>query len=463
MIGKISESNLQEPYSYTDLLFGNRENYSLEHRFFNSVSLFSALAACFATITNIALRLNIELTIFTFISSIILFSFYFLSRKKKIYKSLVIPYILYSLIVLSVVWFFNAGSDGPVVFVYLVGLVLFVIITEKKIRVIVITFFLLNLVSLFTIEKLYPQLIIPYESDFIRFYDVSITFLFSFILIYFVVSVLVRSYREEKIINTSQRDKLMFQKAQITDSIQYAKSLQTALLTEQLLLDKIIPKHFIYYVPKDIVSGDFYWAKRINNFTIIAAADCTGHGVSGAFMSVIGISLLNEIVRQKEIKKANQALEVLRYELKETLNQTDEDYSHNNGMDIALCVINHDEKIIQYAGANAPLYLLRKNKLIEYKPTRNPIGVTPIEIPFLNNEIEYEDGDMFYLFSDGFADQFGGSEGKKYQSRRFKHLLLDIYKKPLIIQKDLIDLSLKKWMSNKHEQVDDILIFGFKP
>ncbi|MBI9053953.1 MAG: SpoIIE family protein phosphatase [Bacteroidales bacterium] len=463
MIGKISESNLQEPYSYTDLLFGNRENYSLEHRFFNSVSLFSALAACFATITNIALRLNIELTIFTFISSIILFSFYFLSRKKKIYKSLVIPYILYSLIVLSVVWFFNAGSDGPVVFVYLVGLVLFVIITEKKIRVIVITFFLLNLVSLFTIEKLYPHLIIPYESDFIRFYDVSITFLFSFILIYFVVSVLVRSYREEKIINTSQRDKLMFQKAQITDSIQYAKSLQTALLTEQLLLDKIIPKHFIYYVPKDIVSGDFYWAKRINNFTIIAAADCTGHGVSGAFMSVIGISLLNEIVRQKEIKKANQALEVLRYELKETLNQTDEDYSHNNGMDIALCVINHDEKIIQYAGANAPLYLLRKNKLIEYKPTRNPIGVTPIEIPFLNNEIEYEDGDMFYLFSDGFADQFGGSEGKKYQSRRFKHLLLDIYKKPLIIQKDLIDLSLKKWMSNKHEQVDDILIFGFKP
>jgi len=463
MTNYISDSNHSDQYSYTDLLFGNREHYSLEHRFFNSVSLFSALAACFATITNIALGLNIKLIIFTLISSFILFAFYYISRKKKIYKLLIIPYIVYSLIVMSVVWFFNAGSDGPVIFVYLVGLVLFVIITEKKIRFIVITFFLLNLVSLFTIEKLYPQLIIPYESDFIRFYDVTITFLFSFILIYFVVSVLVKSYREEKIINTSQRDKLMYQKAQITDSIQYAKSLQTALLTEKILLDKIIPNHFIYYIPKDIVSGDFYWAKKINDYTIIAAADCTGHGVSGAFMSVIGISLLNEIVRRKEIKKANQALEVLRHELKETLNHTDEDYSHNNGMDIALCVIDHKKKIIQYSGANAPLYLLRKNKLIEYKPTRNPIGITPIEIPFLNNEIEYEEKDMFYLFSDGFADQFGGDEGKKYRSRRFKHLLLDIYKKPLIIQKDLIDLNLKKWMGNKHEQVDDILIFGFKP
>ncbi|MCK5169611.1 MAG: SpoIIE family protein phosphatase, partial [Bacteroidales bacterium] len=192
-------------------------------------------------------------------------------------------------------------------------------------------------------------------------------------------------------------------------------------------------------------------------------ADCTGHGVSGAFMSVIGISLLNEIVRRKEIKKASQALEVLRYELKEILNQSDKNYSHNNGMDIALCVINHKEKIIEYAGANTPLYLIRNNKIIEYKATRNPIGITPIEIPFMNNEIEYEDDDMFYLFSDGYTDQFGGDKGKKFSSRRFKHMLLDIYKKPLIIQKDIINLNLNKWMGNKNEQVDDIMIFGFKP
>jgi len=463
MSHKETESKYIGQYNYTDLLFGNRDKYSLEHRFFNSVSLFSALAAIFATITNIALQLNIKLTLFTTASSIVLSAFYYLSRKKRIYKTLIIPYIIYSLIMLSVVWFFNAGSDGPVVFVYLVGLVLFVIITDRKKRIIVIASFILNLIGLFTIERIYPELIIPYDSDVIRFYDVSITFLFSFILIYFVVSVLVRSYREERLINISQRDKLLFQKAQITDSIQYAKSLQTAILTEKSVLNEILPKHFIYYLPKDIVSGDFYWSKKINNVTIVAAADCTGHGVSGAFMSVIGISLLNEIVRRKEITKANQTLEVLRHELKETLNQTEKDYSHNNGMDIALCVIRHKEKIIEYAGANAPLYLLRDNKLIEYKPTRNPIGMTPIEIPFQNNEIEYEDNDLFYLFSDGLIDQFGGENGKKFQSRRFKHMLLDIYKKPLIIQRDLIDLNLKKWMNNKHEQVDDILVLGFKP
>ena len=463
MTQHISDSNKKEKYSYTDILFGNRNDYSLEHRFFNSVSLFSALAACFASITNIALQLNFKLTSFTIFSSVVLFIFYYISRKRKIFKPIITPFIFYSLIVLSTVWFFNAGSEGPVAFVYLVGLILFVIITEGKNRIIVISCFLLNLILLFYFEKKFPNLIIPYENDFIKFYDVTITFLFSFVLIYFVVAILVKSYREEKVISTVQKDELVFQKKQITDSIHYAKSLQNGLLTEYKTIKKNLPDHFIFYMPKDIVSGDFYWVNKVNGFTIIAAADCTGHGVPGAFMSVLGISLLNEIVRRKEITKANQTLEVLRHELKESLHQSHKDYSHNYGMDIALCVINRFEKNIQFAGANAPLYLIRNNKLIEYKPTRNPIGLTPIEIPFQNNYIEYEEGDVFYLFSDGYMDQFGGDDGKKFRSRRFKHLLLEIHNKPLEIQKELIKLSLKKWMKNEHEQVDDIMVFGFRP
>ncbi len=459
----ISGSKKEESYSYTDILFGNRKEYSLEHRFFNSVSLFSALAACFASITNLALRLNLKLTLFTIISTFVLFVFYYLSRKKRIYKALIAPFIIYSLIVLSTVWFFNAGSEGPVVFVYLVGLVLFVIITEGRNRIITISCFLLNLLFLFYLEKKFPDLITPYENDFIKFYDVTITFLFSFVLIYFVVAILVKSYREEKVISTLQQDELIFQKNQITDSIQYAKSLQKGLLTQRKAIDKILPDHFILYLPKDIVSGDFYWVKKISDVIIIAAADCTGHGVPGAFMSVLGISLLNEIVRRKEILKANQALEVLRHELKEALHQSDEDYSYNNGMDIALCVIDKKQKLIQYSGANAPLYLIRDNKLIEFKPTRNPIGLTPLEIPFLNHEIEYDENDIFYLFSDGFMDQFGGDDGKKFRSRRFKHLLLDIHNKPFESQKDQLKLGLMKWKGNKYDQVDDIMIFGFKP
>ena len=459
----ILSSKKRDNYNYIDLLFGSREMFSLEHRFFNSVSLFAALAACFASITNLALKLNLKLTFFTVFSTIVLFFFYYISRKKRIFKPLITPFIIYSLLVLSIVWFFNAGSEGPVVFVYLVGLIIFVIITEGRNRVIVITFFLLNLIFLFYIERTFPNLVTPYESNFVKFYDVSITFLFSFVLTYFIVSILVRSYREEKIISTKQRDELIFQKNQITDSIQYAKSLQTGLLTDQKTLNKILPKHFIYYLPKDIVSGDFYWAKKVNHYKLIAAADCTGHGVPGAFMSVLGISLLNEIVRRKEVTKANQTLEILRHELKETLNQSDKDYSHNNGMDIAFCVIDEKRKIVQYSGANAPLYLIRNNKLTEYKPTRNPIGLTPIEIPFQNHEIEYQDNDVFYLFSDGLLDQFGGDDGKKFRSRRFKHLLLEIHKKPMEIQKDHIALSLKKWMRTKYDQIDDIMIFGFKP
>jgi serine phosphatase RsbU (regulator of sigma subunit) len=460
---KISKSNNKEYKTYTDLLFGNRDMYSLEHRFFNSVSLFSALTSCFASITNTALQLSYKLIAFTSFSTVILFTFYFLSRKRRIFKPLVAPFILYILIMLSIVWFFNAGSDGPVIFVYLVVLVLFVIITEEKNRIIVICSFLLNLAILFYLERQYPNIIILYDSEKIRFYDMTITFLSSLVLIYFVVSILVKSYREERIISMNQRDELIFQKNQITDSIQYAKSLQTGLLPDENTLKTILPNHFIFYKPKDIVSGDFYWVHKINGYTVIAAADCTGHGVPGAFMSVLGISLLNEILRRKEISKANQALEVLRHELKVALNQSQKDYSHNSGMDIALCVIDYKRKIIQYSGANAPMYLVRDKKLIEYKPTRNPIGLTPIEIPFLNNEIEYEDDDVFYLFSDGYVDQFGGNEGKKFRSRRFKHLLLEIHNKPLDYQKDHIKLSLLKWMENKYEQVDDIMVLGFKP
>jgi len=453
----------REAYNYTDILFGNRNDYSLEHRFFNSVSLFSALAACFASITNLVLHLNLKLTFFTIFSTFVLFVFYYFSRIRKVYQPLITPFIIYSLIVLSIVWFFNAGSEGPVVFVYLVGLVLFVIITEGKNRIFTIVFFLLNLVLLFYLERKFPQLITDYESDFIKFYDVSITFLFSFILIFFVVAILVKSYREEKNISNSQRDELIFQKNQITDSIQYARSLQKGLLSQRKAIEKILPRHFIFYQPKDIVSGDFYWVKKINESIIIAAADCTGHGVPGAFMSVLGISLLNEIVRRKEILKANQALEVLRHELKEALHQSDKDYSYNSGMDIALCVINKNKKLIQYSGANAPLYLVRNNKLVEYKPTRNPIGLTPIEIPFLNHEIEYEENDVFYLFSDGYMDQFGGDDGKKFRSRRFKHLLLEIHNKPFESQKDHLKLSLMKWKGSRYDQVDDIMVFGFKP
>jgi hypothetical protein len=445
-----------------NLLFGNRDNYSLEHRFFNSVCFFSSLAAFLATITNVALGLNLVLTLFTLVSCVLLALVYYFSRVKGKYKLLLPFFVLYALTILSVVWFFNSGSEGPVVFIYLVALVCFAIITEGKTRLLVISVFVLNLVLLFHFEINYPHWVTLYENETVKFFDVAITFIFSFIIIYFVVAVLVRNYREERRITTLQHDEIAFQKKQITDSIVYASTIQEALLPDHNYIKKIIPDYFVFYRPKDIVSGDFYWIKKINDYIIIAVGDCTGHGVPGAFMSVLGISLINEISTRKEIIKANQALEVLRHEIKRQLNHSTTEYSLNIGMDIAICVIEPDKKIMQFAGANCPLYLYRDDKVIEYRPTRNPIGITPIQIPFQNNEIELQPGDTFYMFSDGYIDQFGGDNGKKFRSRRFRHMLLGLYKKPMTVQYKMLDYNLTQWLGKKYDQVDDILVFGFR-
>ncbi len=453
---KLNSTNL------VNLLIGNRNDYSLEHRFFNSVCFFSALAAIFATVTNVALGLNIILTTITFFAGLILLIFYYISRIRRKYKPLLPFFIVLALGGLSNVWFFNSASEGPVVFIYLIAMVFFVIITEGKTRTFVIIAFIIDILLLLYLENIYPQWVTHYENETVRFYDIAITFIFSFILIYFVVAVLVRSYRDERTIATRQNNEITFQKKQITDSIIYASTIQEALLPDNNFIKKTIPDSFVFYKPKDIVSGDFYWVKKVNNYTIIVVADCTGHGVPGAFMSVLGISLINEIANRKEIKKANQVLEVLRHEIKRQLSHSTSEYSLNIGMDIAICVIEPDKKIMQYAGANNPLYLYRDDKVIEYKATRNPIGITPIEIPFQNHEIELQPGDTFYLFSDGYIDQFGGDSGKKFRSRRFRHMLLGLYKKPMTEQYKMLDYNLKQWLGKKYDQVDDILVLGFR-
>ncbi|MCG8412516.1 MAG: SpoIIE family protein phosphatase [Bacteroidales bacterium] len=455
----MSDYKYKEQPPCIKFFFGERETFSLEHRFFNSASFLSALATIFAITTNIILKLNIYSTILTLVSFIIFSACYYISRVRNTYKKLIIPYIIYSVIFLSIVWFLNGGSQGSIIFIYLLVLIIFIIISNKN-KLLIISLFLLNLGFLFTIEVLYPNSVVYYKNATTQFYDISISSIFSFILISLMISVLLNNYKEERSLNIHQHNKLILQRSQITDSIHYIKGLQTALFSESIL-SKTLPNHFIYYKPKDIVGGDFYWTKQINQKTIIAIADCTGHGISGAFMSIMGLSLLNEITQRKEDLKANQILEIFRYELKELLNPIDNKYSKTSAIDITLCIINHSKKILQYAGANIPLYLIRDNKLMEYRPTRNSIGIIPIEIPFLNNEIEYHNNDIFYLFSDGFIDQPSCDRNKKFGKKRFNDLLLEIHQKPLIIQKELIDLNIRKWMGNS-SQIDDMVILGFK-
>ncbi len=260
----------------------------------------------------------------------------------------------------------------------------------------------------------------------------------------------------------TQRDQLSQQNNSINESILYAKRIQTAVLPGQDYIDEILPDNFILFKPRNVVSGDFYWIKQVNHYIVIAAADCTGHGVPGAIMSMLGISFLNEIVQKREITRTNEALNDLRKQIKQALSQTGRQGEADDGMDIALCALDTKTNILQYSGANSPLYLIQNNELSEIQADRNPIGYYPNEKPsFTNHEIQLKTGDIFYLFSDGFKDQFGGEKGFKYKASNFQNVLIQNHNKPMEIQKEMLELELNTWMEG-YEQTDDILVMGVR-
>lgn len=259
-----------------------------------------------------------------------------------------------------------------------------------------------------------------------------------------------------------QHDIVRQQNKKIEDSILYAKRIQSAVLPPNRFIQYLLSEHFIFYQPRDIVSGDFYWTKQIDDKIFIAAADCTGHGVPGALMSMLGITFLNEIVNKTSNIHANEILNELRIHIISSLRQTGSTGESRDGLDIALCIIDYKKQILEYSGANNPLYLIRNNELIETKADRMPIGIhRKAKESFQNNIIKLQKNDLIYIFSDGFVDQFGGPEGRKYLSANFKKLLLDNCSKTLNEQKTIIERSFDEWKDDR-KQLDDILVIGFK-
>ncbi len=252
------------------------------------------------------------------------------------------------------------------------------------------------------------------------------------------------------------------QKQKIEDSIFYAKRIQSAVLPPNRFIQHLLVDHFIFYKPRDIVSGDFYWIKQIDDRILIAAADCTGHGVPGALMSMLGITFLNEIVNKNPQLHANEVLNELRMHVISSLRQTGGRGESRDGMDMALCIIDNKKRTMEYAGANNPLYLLRNKELEAVKADRMPIGIhRKAKESFKNNVIDLKNDDIVYIFSDGFVDQFGGEHGHKYMAGNFKKLLLSIQEKTMKDQKEILEQSFNEWKGN-HKQLDDILVIGFK-
>ena len=262
-----------------------------------------------------------------------------------------------------------------------------------------------------------------------------------------------------------QRDIALKSKQEIIDSINYAKRIQKAIFPSQEDVSAVLQEYFILLKPRNIVSGDFYWIKKIKNFNIVAVADCTGHGVPGAFMSMLGTSLLNEIVSPRSLDSASEILNRLRYKVKKSLRQKGAENEAKDGMDIALYIVNTETLELQYAGAYNPLYIIRDHPEAEIetlKADRQPIAIHLIEKEFTNHTFQLQKNDCLYSFSDGYADQFGGEQGRKFKSKKFKEVLLANYQKPMNEQKNILKKTIENWMGKKHEQLDDIIVLGMR-
>jgi serine phosphatase RsbU (regulator of sigma subunit) len=265
---------------------------------------------------------------------------------------------------------------------------------------------------------------------------------------------------QQRDLAAAQRDQIAYQKKHITDSIMYAKRIQTALIPSlELFSDKL--EHFVLYKPLAIVSGDFYWVSSQGNKQIIIAADCTGHGVPGAFMSMLGVALLNEIVNGKHILMPDQIIENIRQGVIKSLSQVAEEESIKDGMDISVCVVDFDNSILWYAGANSPIYLIRGGELIHYRPDKMPAAIHYRMNPFTMHKIELQKGDAFYMFSDGFSDQFGGPSQKKFMSVQLKETLIKITSQPMLKQAEILNDIFEKWRGDS-PQVDDVTLIGVR-
>jgi serine phosphatase RsbU (regulator of sigma subunit) len=270
---------------------------------------------------------------------------------------------------------------------------------------------------------------------------------------------------DQKIRIEAQREKLEEAYFDIRDSIRAAETIQHFILPSDKEFKSLFPQSFIFFKPKDIVSGDFYWIRKRGTRVLIAAADCEGHGVSGAFMSIIGHNLLNNSFNSSDHLNAANILNHVNHELAEELAHKEEFSSYSYGMDIALCVVDTEERLLRFAGAKNCLILLRNGELTQIAGNKFPIGqkVKGVLKEYYETVIPLENDDILYIFSDGFPDQLGGEDGtEKFLNTRFRELLISLHKEPLQVQKSLVETAFNQWKGD-HDQLDDILVIGIKP
>jgi serine phosphatase RsbU (regulator of sigma subunit) len=258
------------------------------------------------------------------------------------------------------------------------------------------------------------------------------------------------------------RRTLLEQRRLLMASLKYASFIQKAVLPDQKYMENVLKDYFVLHKPRDIVSGDFYYCSRKEDYIVAAAGDCTGHGVPGALMSIMGISFLNEILSSRGPVKASRILNLLRERVMRALHQRGHELENKDAMDMALCVFNPRTMELQYSGANNPLYHLRNRVLTEIRADSMPVGINAIEEnSFTNHVMQLKPGDIVYIFSDGYPDQFGGPDNKKFKYGPLKELLVRVSPLPMDEQCEELDRVITEWKGDE-PQVDDMLIFGIQ-
>jgi len=248
----------------------------------------------------------------------------------------------------------------------------------------------------------------------------------------------------------------------IDESLQYASYIQRALLPSPLNIKRLLPEHFLIFMPRDIVSGDFYFLAQKKGLLVVAIADCTGHGVPGAFMSILGLTFLNEIVHYGNYSCASSILNQMREKIMKAMRQTGNEEEQKDGIDMALGIFNTETNQMNFSGAFNPVYIVKKNNILELKGDMMPIGIAANEEKsFADHFCELEEGDLIYFFTDGFVDQFGGPKGKKFKYQQFRSLILTISTLPMHRQKERLNETFNAWKGNL-PQLDDVLVLGWR-
>tara|TARA_Y100000385_G_scaffold279744_1_gene329830 strand:- start:256 stop:1830 length:1575 start_codon:yes stop_codon:yes gene_type:complete len=315
---------------------------------------------------------------------------------------------------------------------------------------------------------------ISYQKEITKKKERNLFYITCSLFVFLILFVLVlRSWRKTKTQNkiienqkndiVSQKSKLEESHKEITDSINYAKNIQDALMTSKEYISEAIPESFVFFLPKDVVSGDYYWVYKYSKHEVFfTVADCTGHGVPGAFMSMIGTSLLNENIVDYKIGNPSEVLANMRNKIIESLNDHTSKSNTKDGMDMALCKLNLKTRVLEYSGANNPLVHISDGELNYVKGNSQPVGLSVIDNkPFTNHQIKLKKGDMIYIYSDGYQDQFGGPKGKKYMVKRFKNFLKEMSKLTIDEQRVKVQEEFHDW-KGKYDQVDDICVMGIR-